>query len=116
MKRLMMYDRCQSFGTLPMYIIWLKSDVKQTVTPSPATLIISMVIPADPAALPDFILLIALDIISIVILIAWSFYWGFFTHIHSIPWKFNISKNFDNQIASLSACHRQSKLAFHDHF
>ena len=65
-----MYDRCQSFGTLPMYIIWLKSDVKQTMTPSPAALIISMIIPEGPAALTDFILLVALDTISGVILIA----------------------------------------------
>ena len=66
----MIYDRCQSFGALPMYNVWLKSDVKQTMTPSPAALIISMVIPEGPAALPDFILLIALDTISGVILIA----------------------------------------------
>ena len=55
-----------------MYIIWLKSDVKQAKTPSPAALIISMIIvtPEDPAALPGFILLIALDTISDLILIA----------------------------------------------
>ena len=66
----MMYDKCQSSGTLPMYIIWLKSDVKQTMTPSPAALIVSMIIPQGPAALPGFILQIALDTISGVILIA----------------------------------------------
>ena len=48
----------------------LKSDVKKTMTPSPIALIISMIIPESPAALPDFILLIALDTISGVILIA----------------------------------------------
>ena len=48
----------------------MKSDVKKTMTPSPTALIISMTIPESPAALPDFILLIALDTISGVILIA----------------------------------------------
>ena len=64
-----MYDRCQLFGTLPMYTIWFKGDVKQTMTPSPVALIISMIIPEGPAALADFILLITLDTISGVILI-----------------------------------------------
>ena len=68
-----MYDRYQSFGTLPMYIILLESDVRQTVTPSLAALIISMIIPQGPAALPDFILLIALDTIPDVILIVYYF-------------------------------------------
>ena len=53
-----------------MYIMWLKSNVKQATTPSLAVLIISMIIPEGPAALPDVILLIALDTIYGVILIA----------------------------------------------
>ena len=40
------------------------------MTPSPAALMISMIIPEGQAALPDFILLIVLDTISGVILIA----------------------------------------------
>ena len=52
------------------YIIWLKSDVEQTMTPSPASLIISMIIPEGSTALPDFLSRIALDTISGVILIA----------------------------------------------
>ena len=55
----MVYDKCQSSGTPPIYIIWLKNDVKQT-----------MIIPEGPAALPDLILLMAIDTISFVILIA----------------------------------------------
>ena len=66
----MVYDKCQSSGTLPIYIIWLKNDVKQTMTPSAAVVIISMIIPEGPAALPDLILLMAIDTISFVILIA----------------------------------------------
>ena len=42
----------------------------QTVTPSPAALIISMTITEGPAALPGFVLLVALDTISGAALIA----------------------------------------------
>ena len=51
---------------LSIYIIWLKSGVKQTVTSSITALIISMIIPEGPATWPDFILLIALGTIAVV--------------------------------------------------
>ena len=99
-----MYDRCQLSGTLSIYIIWLDSDVKQTVTPSPVDLIISMIIPEGPAALPDFILLFALDAISDVIFIA-----GPSTRASSLIFvafiEIRHSKAFDNEIARLSTYH-----------
>ena len=107
-----MYDRCTSSGTLPMYIIWLKIHVKQTVTPSPAALIISVILPEGPAALSDFILLIASDTSSGVILITGSSTGAFSQHSIEIR---NL-KAFVNEITRLSADYQQSKLAFHHHF
>ena len=55
---------------LPSCIMRLKSDIIQLIIPLLATLIISVIIPEGPAALPNFILLIILDTIFVVFLIA----------------------------------------------
>ena len=47
-----------------MSIIWYSACVYYMLIPSPAALIVSMIIPEGPAALPDFTLVIALDAIS----------------------------------------------------
>ena len=89
-----------------MYITWLKSNVKQTMTPSLAALIISVIIPEDPAALPDFILLIALDTISGVILIAGTSTGEDLLHSYSQhSMEIQHLKTFDNEIARFSAHH-----------
>ena len=92
----------------------LKSDVKKTMTPSPIALIISMIIPESPAALPDFILLIALDTISGVILIAGPM--GLLHSYSQHSMEIRHAKAIDNEITRLSADHRQPKLAFDHHF
>ena len=45
LKRLMIYDRFQLFGTLPLYNMWLKSDVMQSIIPLLVASTISMIIP-----------------------------------------------------------------------
>ena len=74
----------------------------QAMTPSPAALIISMIIPKSLAALPDFIFLTALDAISGVsraLLIH-----SYLQHSIEIP---HLKASDDDEIA---------KLAFHYHF
>ena len=52
------------------YVYYMVEDRCQTMTPYPASLIISTIIPEGPTVLPEFILLTGLDTISDVILIA----------------------------------------------
>ena len=54
LKRLMRYDRFQSFGTLPLYNMWLKSDVMQSIIPLLVASTISMIIPGFTVAKHQF--------------------------------------------------------------
>ena len=63
-----------------------------------------MIIPKGPAALPDFILLIALDTISGVILNAVPFTEASSYSQHAM--EIQRLKAFDNEIARLSAYHQ----------